>query len=264
MRDIGKNIKLLRQQKNMTRDELAEALFVTRQTVSNYETGRSRPDVEMLLKIAEVLEADANTVLYGPPVPQSRKDAWVKTAVGLGLTVVLGICLSVLIASVRKAQALYYDQGWNMVLIRGWLVPGWKLLAGSSVMWLLHMTAGVNRLKKPAAQYVRFGVLAVIGLYVLLILPMSIYMIRSSMEVALLRQAGGDYSYTSSFSFVPFWDRAAMILMTRGGYYPQGFVRYLLQVILAAWPFVAGALLWLGGSNKKKEEIVQPDCRGDQ
>ena len=264
MRDIGKNIKLLRQQKNMTQDELAEALFVTRQTVSNYETGRSRPDVEMLLKIAEVLEADANTVLYGPPVPQSRKDAWVKTAVGLGLTVVLGICLSVLIASVRKAQALYYDQGWNMVLISGWLVPGWKLLAGSSVMWLLHMTAGVNRLKKPAAQYVRFGVLAVIGLYVLLILPMSIYMIRSSMEVALLRQAGGDYSYTSSFSFVPFWDRAAMILMTRGGYYPQGFVRYLLQVILAAWPFVAGALLWLGGSNKKKEEIVQPDCRGDQ
>ena len=264
MRDIGKNIKLLRQQKNMTQDELAEALFVTRQTVSNYETGRSRPDVEMLLKIAEVLEADANTVLYGPPVPQSRKDAWVKTAVGLGLTVVLGICLSVLIASVRKAQALYYDQGWNMVLIRGWLVPGWKLLAGSSVMWLLHMTAGVNRLKKPAAQYVRFGVLAVSGLYVLLILPMSIYMIRSSMEVALLRQAGGDYSYTSSFSFVPFWDRAAMILMTRGGYYPQGFVRYLLQVILAAWPFVAGALLWLGGSNKKKEEIVQPDCRGDQ
>ena len=264
MRDIGKNIKLLRQQKNMTQDELAEALFVTRQTVSNYETGRSRPDVEMLLKIAEVLEADANTVLYGPPVPQSRKDAWVKTAVGLGLTVVLGICLSVLIASVRKAQALYYDQGWNMVLIRGWLVPGWKLLAGSSVMWLLHMTAGVNRLKKPAAQNVRYGVLAVIGLYVLLILPMSIYMIRSSMEVALLRQAGGDYSYTSSFSFVPFWDRAAMILMTRGGYYPQGFVRYLLQAILAAWPFVAGALLWLGGSNKKKVEIVQPDCRGDQ
>ena len=45
MRDIGKNIRLLRQQKIMTQDELAEALFVTRQTVSNYETGRSRPDV---------------------------------------------------------------------------------------------------------------------------------------------------------------------------------------------------------------------------
>jgi len=38
MRDIGKNIKLLREERNMTQDELAERLFVTRQTVSNYET----------------------------------------------------------------------------------------------------------------------------------------------------------------------------------------------------------------------------------
>ena len=55
MRDIGKNIRDLRVKQNMTQDELAEKLFVTRQTVSNYETGRSRPDVEMLASIAEAL-----------------------------------------------------------------------------------------------------------------------------------------------------------------------------------------------------------------
>lgn len=42
MRDIGKNIRTLREKKGMTQEELAQALFVTRQTVSNYETGRSR------------------------------------------------------------------------------------------------------------------------------------------------------------------------------------------------------------------------------
>lgn len=57
----------------MTQDELAEALYVTRQTVSNYETGRSRPDVEMLLRIAEVLQADVHHLLYGPPVPVDRR-----------------------------------------------------------------------------------------------------------------------------------------------------------------------------------------------
>jgi len=41
MRDIGKNIRDLRSKRNMTQDELAEKLFVTRQTVSNYETGVS-------------------------------------------------------------------------------------------------------------------------------------------------------------------------------------------------------------------------------
>ena len=42
MRDIGKNIKQLREGKGMTQEALAERLFVTRQTVSNYETGVSQ------------------------------------------------------------------------------------------------------------------------------------------------------------------------------------------------------------------------------
>ena len=84
MRDIGKNIKTLRTKKDMTQDELAEKLFVTRQTVSNYETGRSRPDVDMLAKIAEVLEIDANTVIYGPPAEISKKQEYMKLALCAG------------------------------------------------------------------------------------------------------------------------------------------------------------------------------------
>ena len=52
MRDIGKNLKQLREQKGLKQEQLAELLFVTRQTVSNYENGRSRPDIETLMKIA--------------------------------------------------------------------------------------------------------------------------------------------------------------------------------------------------------------------
>ena len=48
MRDIGKNLKQLREQKGLKQEQLAELLFVTRQTVSNYENGRSRPDIETL------------------------------------------------------------------------------------------------------------------------------------------------------------------------------------------------------------------------
>ena len=41
MRDIGKNIRTLRIRKKLNQDQLAEAIHVTRQTVSNYETGVS-------------------------------------------------------------------------------------------------------------------------------------------------------------------------------------------------------------------------------
>ena len=57
MRDIGKNIRTLRTRRGLSQDQLAEALHVTRQTVSNYETGRSRPDVEMLTALAEALNS---------------------------------------------------------------------------------------------------------------------------------------------------------------------------------------------------------------
>ena len=77
MRDIGKNIRTLRERRGLTQEELAQALFVTRQTVSNYETGKSRPDIDMLMKIAQVLETDVDQVLYGPrPVEDRRREIW--------------------------------------------------------------------------------------------------------------------------------------------------------------------------------------------
>lgn len=91
MRDIGKNIKALREKKGMTQEALAEALFVTRQTVSNYETGRSRPDLDMLVKIADVLGADVNQVLYGLPAEQDRLR--VARRLGIACLILLGISL---------------------------------------------------------------------------------------------------------------------------------------------------------------------------
>ena len=65
MCDIGKNIRRFRMGQRMTQDELARKLFVTRQTVSNYENGKSQPDIEMLEKIAAVLDVDIRMLLYG-------------------------------------------------------------------------------------------------------------------------------------------------------------------------------------------------------
>ena len=75
MNDIGKHIRIIRTRQGMTQDQLAEALFLTRQSVSNYETGKSNPDVDTLLQIAQILDTDINTLIYGPPVPEHRRRA---------------------------------------------------------------------------------------------------------------------------------------------------------------------------------------------
>lgn len=55
MRDIGKNIRDLRIQAGLSQEQLAEKLYVTRQTVSNYENDRTQPDLEQLRRITAVL-----------------------------------------------------------------------------------------------------------------------------------------------------------------------------------------------------------------
>ena len=65
MANVAKNVKSLRTEKKLTQEELAERLFVTRQTVSSWETGRTQPDVDMLLALASVLDTDVETLIYG-------------------------------------------------------------------------------------------------------------------------------------------------------------------------------------------------------
>lgn len=55
MANISKNIKRLRKENKLTQDALAEKLFVTRQTVSYWETGRNQPTLDMLGDLAEAL-----------------------------------------------------------------------------------------------------------------------------------------------------------------------------------------------------------------
>lgn len=71
MNRIGKNIKKARSEKGYTQEQLAQKLCVTRNTISNYETGHSNPDIEMLQMLAEALETDPNTLIYGEKKEQS-------------------------------------------------------------------------------------------------------------------------------------------------------------------------------------------------
>ena len=62
---LAENLKKIRKDKGYTQEILAEKLNVVRQTVSKCEKGLSLPDVDMLSKIANVLETDVNILLDG-------------------------------------------------------------------------------------------------------------------------------------------------------------------------------------------------------
>lgn len=60
---LKENIKILRKQKGLSQETLAQQLNVVRQTVSKWEKGLSVPDAEMLNAIAELFEVPVSTLL---------------------------------------------------------------------------------------------------------------------------------------------------------------------------------------------------------
>ena len=50
---IGRFLKELRKEKNLTQEQLAEKLNISGRTVSRWETGNNMPDISLLVELAE-------------------------------------------------------------------------------------------------------------------------------------------------------------------------------------------------------------------
>lgn len=61
---FSNNLKILRKAKGLTQGGLAEMIGVKANTISNYESGSSAPDIVMIEKIVKILDVDAHSLLY--------------------------------------------------------------------------------------------------------------------------------------------------------------------------------------------------------
>lgn len=52
----GHNIRLLRRKHHMTQEQVANKLYMKRQTLSNYEIGKRIPDIYEIIKIADLFD----------------------------------------------------------------------------------------------------------------------------------------------------------------------------------------------------------------
>ena len=104
MNNVGRNIRRYREEKKLTQDALAEELHVTRQAVSNWETGKNQPDLEMLEAAAEALDLELTDLIYGKrqEYPRFQRKAVVWTIV-LG-TITLLVLLDALFLAPRLLE----------------------------------------------------------------------------------------------------------------------------------------------------------------
>lgn len=137
-KNIGENICELRKQNNMSQEELAEQLNVSRQAISNWERNKTQPDISTIAKMSSLFGTNVDNIIRGEYVMMSRneKDSGYKgiekinkydMAIGLfyaiSLFISIGVCLII---------GLIYHSS------RVWIIAG----VGSVVLFLtLGLTA---------------------------------------------------------------------------------------------------------------------------
>lgn len=71
---IGTFLNLLRKEKNLTQEQLAERLGVSNRTVSRWENGNNMPDISLLSEIAEFYDVSIPELIYGERKSENMRE----------------------------------------------------------------------------------------------------------------------------------------------------------------------------------------------
>lgn len=112
--NIGTSIKKLRIKNNISQDFLAEKLYVSRQAISNWENGKSQPDIDTLSNLGNIFNVSIDEIITGNFSDQikSKKNYIFIPLISLAISVLhlilsfkrlsspIGVMISVLFASI--------------------------------------------------------------------------------------------------------------------------------------------------------------------
>ena len=137
---LGEKIAKARKENNITQEQLADLLGVSRQAVSKWEGGLSTPELEKLRALSEFfhISIDELTNDRGTPSPPGRADQDLSTEkkVGAGLCAVGAVCLILFgILMILRPSSIEQLDGSSTVTLKGTGL----LIA----LFLLFMAAGI-------------------------------------------------------------------------------------------------------------------------
>lgn len=94
---VNEKIYLLRKEHNLSQEELANELNVSRQTVSKWETGESSPDIDKIVPLCEYFGITADELLTGNKNIVEAKAADVRSNFARNIAVAVGLYIASLV-----------------------------------------------------------------------------------------------------------------------------------------------------------------------
>ena len=107
---LGNLILKYRKQKNLSQEELAKEIGVTRQTISKWELNETSPDLKQAVKLAEIFDIDFNKIINQIKEKEPQK-VILKDRIK-DYTLILSLSLLVIII-VSLISIFFYNYGYN-------------------------------------------------------------------------------------------------------------------------------------------------------
>lgn len=95
--ELAHQVRRFRQERGLSQDELADAVFVTRQTVSNWENDKTYPDVQSLVLLSRLFDVSIDELIQGDVVTMRRtmaEDARKMRWLAVAMVVTLGLAIA--------------------------------------------------------------------------------------------------------------------------------------------------------------------------
>lgn len=89
MEKIGSIIRNHRIAQGLTQEELSAKVFVSKQAVSKWETGKTLPDIEMVRKLCDILDINKDEILGGSIEETKKNRKWLKIATIISISSIL-------------------------------------------------------------------------------------------------------------------------------------------------------------------------------
>ena len=143
--ELARQLKAKREERGLSQDEVSKAIFVSRQTISNWENDKTYPDVQSLLLLSQLFEISIDELVRGDVVAMQQaiaEDALRMKLLSIGMLAFSGLAFLFL---------LVFSLAWPEP--SGFARMSKGNLAGAATFIVLYaigfaMAIAVDRLKK--------------------------------------------------------------------------------------------------------------------
>ena len=135
--NIGDKIKNAREENKLTQTQASESLMVSRQTISNWENGKSLPDILSVIRMSELYQISLDELLKGDKAMMDKieKDIEIsKTEKKIIKYAWISILVGVIILILDNVF-----EGNPIIEFLGGATP-WILLALTFLFWILSLS----------------------------------------------------------------------------------------------------------------------------